>query len=183
LPSVPLTYVIGTVGMLFILGVVTLISVEFGLSLSGQATETSLNDAAQYVASEIDTIAVTISPSTPQTIAYHISMPKSFGYNGYAITLVSQNGIWQVVAYSIQDPSISASVPLFFNGQNTSAGISVYVPQSSSSCPGPNCGIQISSYLKVYPSAQIYSGDNYAVVWANTTSQGGIYVGIGDLKP
>lgn len=181
LPSVPLTYVIGTVGLLAILGIVTLISTNTGLSLQGDLTKSSLADAAHYVSREM-TVLVSVSSSVSNgTLAYNLAFPHQINQRGFAINLTKSDGLWYVVAYVPNNPSLQAREALAFqtSGNPSLNGICVYsAPTNPDFCPLPS-----SSALKVVnPLPVLYSGDSKAAVWA-VVNKGQIILGIGDITP
>jgi hypothetical protein len=177
LPSVPLTYVLGTVGIIAILGVVALVATEVGTSINADATQSELTDAAQYVASELNTIAATAANSQGETVVFRIVIPHELSLNGYAVNLTSDSYGWKVVAYLPFFTSTQATARLYFNatGSTTSPGLCVYLPPSN---PG-GCSVPPPF---ISPQAFLYSGDSAAAVWAsgNRTL---VTVGLGDFHP
>ncbi|MDG6934724.1 MAG: hypothetical protein JRN68_08495 [Nitrososphaerota archaeon] len=175
MPSVPLTYVIGTIGMLAILGIVTLISTETGLSIGSQSAVSNLQDAAQYTATELNTIATTAMASPGETVMFHVSMPKSINSNGYGVNLTKTSSGWEVVAFLISTPSVKATALLNFQAAATSSnlGVCVYsLPGNPAGCPTPPSTVN--------PVQTLYSGALNEVVWASGNSSG-VTVGIGEL--
>lgn len=175
MPSVPLTYVIGTVGMLAVLGIVTLISTTQGISFQTQSTEASLTDAAQYVASELSTITATAMSGNNQTLAYRLVFPQQLNTKGYAFTITDGSQGWMVLAYLPGQPSVSGSSMITFQTPPGVTAFSVCIYNTASNpnnCIHPGLGITVQSV--------IYSGDNNAVVWA-TVQGGSISIGLGDL--
>src|SRR5579875_350389 len=175
MPSVPLTYVIGTVGLLVVLGIVTLISTTQGVSLQGETTQSSLLDAAQYVSNEIAGLVSSIPAGQTGTIYYKLVLPQELNLRGYAINLSYISGQWQVLAYVPNNPSLSEKTPLPFQPNNAIPGLTicVYIANGNpNKCPLPS--------VSVNPLPQIYSGDTKAVVWAYISGQE-ITIGIGDM--
>jgi hypothetical protein len=175
-PSVPLTYVIGTVGLLVILGIVTLIATTEGVALQGETTQNSLFDAAQYVSNEITGLVSSIPSGQTGTIYYKLVLPQELNLRGYAINLSYISGQWQVLAYVPNNPSLSAKMPLPFQPNNVIQGSSICVYLANGNpnkCSSPSASVN--------PLPQIYSGDAKAVVWAYISGQS-ITIGIGDMN-
>ncbi|MEM0117916.1 MAG: hypothetical protein QXV32_05675 [Conexivisphaerales archaeon] len=176
MPSVPLTYVIGTVGLLVILGIVSLISTTQGISLQGQSMQSSLADASQYVSNEISSLVATIPAGQTGTIYFKLILPSEVNLRGYAINLSYRANLWQVVAYVPNNPSLLASTPLAFQPgtKYSGQGFCIYIAGSNSAnCPAPP--------KSVNALPQIYSGDSRAIVWAVISNQS-IVLGIGDMS-
>lgn len=162
--------------MLAVLGIVTLISTTQGISFQTQSTESSLTDAAQYVASELTTVTVTTMTGQDQTLAYRLVFPQQLDLKGYAFTLTNNGQGWMVLAYLPGDPTVSGFSMISFQTPGSLSGTSVCVfngPSNPNNCIPPSHNIQVQSV--------VYSGDTNAVVWA-TVRGGQISIGLGELS-
>lgn len=122
MPHVVIANVIGTVMLIAILGIVTVISVTVAAQMSAETVQSGLQEVAQYVSSQVMTMATLVS-SSPQanlTAFKFLNLPSSLGYYGYSITLTNATSGpsdavgWKIVAYLDSMPSVTAESVLNF---------------------------------------------------------------------
>lgn len=137
MPHVVIANVIGTIMLIGILAIVSVISVVVGAQMSAQTVQSQLQEVTQYVSSELLSMATLVS-SSPQanlTAFKFLELPTTLGNYGYSITLTNAtNGSndatgWKVVTSLESMASVTAeSVLNFQSGIVVNCTGSILVP-------------------------------------------------------
>jgi hypothetical protein len=179
-PHVPLSYLIGTVGLLAVLIAAVFIRSNTILQIETQADSAGLKDIAENVSTQLGSI-LSLSEAnggkTVESVYFHITIPTAENGRGYTISTRQTATGWKVVANLSDTPSISGV-----------AGINV---GPTPSCATPPCvylynACPTSYPAKIIPRTIILSGDPKTAVWAAPCTDGpksGAQIGIGDTGP
>jgi len=170
-PHVAVANVIGTIGLLALLGIVFNISATFTLQYNAQSVATGLQEVALYTSSQLVSMAsLTASSQKTNLTAYKVlDFPTNLGTLGYAINLTNSSSGYIVMAYLNNNPHINANASL-----NFPAGIQVL---NAATWTGPGW-ISLTDSVQSGESGSYGQGKLTAVI-VFESANGVPYIGLG----
>jgi hypothetical protein len=171
MPHVAVANVIGTIGLLALLGIVVAISTTYTVQYNAQSVQTGLQEVALYTSNQLVSMAsLTASSQKTNLTAYKVlDFPSNLGYLGYTINLTSDSSGYKVMAYLDSNPHVNANASL-----NFPAGIQVL---NSTNRTGPNW-VSLTESVHSGEGGSLYKATLTAVI-VFQSANGLPYVGLG----
>lgn len=122
MPHVVISNVIGTMMLLMVLGIVTVIGSALTLQYSTQTVQVGLQEVASYVSGQMVSMASLVDSSQKANVAAFkfLNLPASLGYTGYSVNVTNallsslDTPGWKVVAYMDSNHKVWAEAALNF---------------------------------------------------------------------
>jgi hypothetical protein len=170
-PHVAIANVIGTIGLLALLGIVLAISSTLTTQYSAQGVQTGLQEVALYASNQLVSMAtLTASSQKTNLTAYKVlDFPSNLGFLGYTINLTSDSSGYKVMAYLDSNPRVNANASL-----NFPAGIQVL---NSTNWTGPTW-VSLTESVHSGEAGSLYRATLTAVIVFQSVN-GVPYVGLG----
>jgi len=155
-----------------------LISLTVGNSVFNDSTTSGLNNVAQTLASEVNTVVTSAGMMQAGSVYHLVNIPSTVNARGYAVNLSSDKFSYILIVYIPGNPQIKAVVRLNFGFNSSSiSGIALCQPVKNSLCPQ---GL-LPPPKSVSPTSGFFSGSRNIVIWA-TTNGVIITAGFGELQ-
>ena len=138
-------------------------------NVTNEYEKVRFSDIANYIARNLVDITTLSYESSynDMSLGIVLQIPTEVNNKGYSISIIMENGIYEVLVVSDTNSFVYGKAPLW-----ATTGTQIQ----------PSGTVTVSSLGTVYCRSKIYSGTRKLVVWANKQN-GVIFAGIGTLNP